>query len=76
MVIGFTKRELTKRWQCSERHIDRMIRSGKLTTFNIGVGTSQQAVRIHAESVSAIEQPSTPDRKTSDRRPVPMKRHV
>jgi predicted DNA-binding transcriptional regulator YafY len=67
--MAYSIQQLAERWQTSPRTIRRMIGSGKLTTFHIGTGGKRNAVRIHAESVLAIEQSGpkqtvAPKRKT------------
>jgi excisionase family DNA binding protein len=43
--------DLAKRWQCSERHIRKMIESGRLRAFRLG----EKLVRIPLEAVEELE---------------------
>lgn len=47
----FSIRTLAERWDCSEEHVRRMVKSGRLRTFDLG----GKLIRISAEEVERWE---------------------
>ena len=50
MVQVLRPSDVAKRWQCSERHVRNLVRSGTLPSFRIG-----KLIRITLDAVEAFE---------------------
>lgn len=62
--MAYSMKTLAERWQCSERHIYNLIKSGKLKTFSISaVGEAdagRKGIRISEETVREWESGQAP----------------
>ncbi|MDM4014616.1 hypothetical protein [Roseiconus lacunae] len=54
-MTSYSIKSLATRWDCDHKTIRRMIESGQLKTFRIGVGDQRQSIRIRGESVEHVE---------------------
>lgn len=68
---------LAGRWDCDKKTVRRMIKSGQLQTFQIGVGKSRQAIRVLGESIEAVERGNQPKAAAPTKRvPTPSRKWV